>query len=42
VDHPDTRDGLRMLACPVKINGARMPGRRGPKLGEHNSELLKG
>jgi crotonobetainyl-CoA:carnitine CoA-transferase CaiB-like acyl-CoA transferase len=41
VTHPDAPDGLRMLACPVKIDGKRMPGRRGPKLGEHNSELLK-
>jgi crotonobetainyl-CoA:carnitine CoA-transferase CaiB-like acyl-CoA transferase len=41
VAHPDASDGLRMLACPVKVNGERMPGKRGPKLGEHNSELLK-
>ncbi|MBI1188619.1 MAG: CoA transferase [Alphaproteobacteria bacterium] len=42
VPHPDRADGLRMLACPVKINGARMPGKRSPKLGEHNEELLGG
>lgn len=42
VKHPDAPQGLRMLACPIKIDGARMPGRRGPKLGEHNNELLSG
>jgi crotonobetainyl-CoA:carnitine CoA-transferase CaiB-like acyl-CoA transferase len=42
VAHPDAANGLRMLACPLKINGERMPGMRGPKLGEHNAELLKG
>jgi crotonobetainyl-CoA:carnitine CoA-transferase CaiB-like acyl-CoA transferase len=42
IAHPDAPDGLRMLACPIKIDGRRMPGRRGPKLGEHNDELLKG
>jgi crotonobetainyl-CoA:carnitine CoA-transferase CaiB-like acyl-CoA transferase len=41
VKHPEAPEGLRMLACPVKINGERMPGVRGPKLGEHNSALLK-
>lgn len=41
VAHPDAQDGLRMLACPVKIDGERMPGVRGPKLGEHNGALLK-
>lgn len=40
VEHPDAPAGLRMLACPLKIDGERMPGKRGPKLGEHNAELL--
>jgi crotonobetainyl-CoA:carnitine CoA-transferase CaiB-like acyl-CoA transferase len=40
VAHPDAPGGLRMLACPVKVNGQRMPGVRGPKLGEHNRDLL--
>lgn len=40
VVHPDKPDGLRMLACPVKINGERMPGARAPKLGEHTEALL--
>lgn len=35
VEHPDRADGrLRLLASPFKINGARPPGRRAPKLGE--------
>lgn len=42
VTHPDAPRGLAMLACPIKIDGRRMPGRRGPKLGEHNAELLGG
>lgn len=40
VDHPDRPQGLHMLAAPLKIDGARMPGRRSPKLGEHTGELL--
>lgn len=40
VVHPDRPQGLRMLACPIRINGERMPGQRAPKLGEHNEELL--
>lgn len=40
VDHPDRPEGLAMLACPVKIDGARMPGVRAPKLGEHTQALL--
>ncbi len=41
VEHPDKPGGLRMLACPVKIDGQRLPGRRAPKLGEHTEALLK-
>lgn len=40
VDHPDAPQGLQMLAAPVRIDGARMPGMRSPKLGEHTDELL--
>lgn len=40
VEHPDRPQGLRMLAAPLKIDGARMPGVRSPKLGEHTEELL--
>lgn len=35
VSHPDAKDGhLRMLASPFKVNGARPPGVRAPKLGD--------
>jgi crotonobetainyl-CoA:carnitine CoA-transferase CaiB-like acyl-CoA transferase len=40
VEHPDHDVGLRMLACPIRVNGARMPGARAPKLGEHTDEIL--
>jgi crotonobetainyl-CoA:carnitine CoA-transferase CaiB-like acyl-CoA transferase len=40
IDHPDRPQGLHMLACPVKVDGKRMPGKRAPKLGEHSKELL--
>ena len=40
VEHPDREEGLRMLACPIRVNGARMPGARAPKLGEHTEEVL--
>lgn len=40
VEHPDRPEGLQMLAAPVRIDGARMPGMRSPKLGEHTGELL--
>lgn len=41
VEHPDRSEGLSMLACPVKIDGQRMPGQRAPKLGEHTEALLR-
>lgn len=41
VDHPDRDGGLHMLACPVKVDGARAQGRRAPKLGEHTDQVLK-
>lgn len=40
VSHPDVPQGLRMLACPIRINGERMPGKRAPKLGEHTKQYL--
>ena len=41
VDHPDAEGGrLNMLALPIKVNGARAPGRRAPKLGEHTDDVL--
>ncbi len=39
--HPDAQNGLRMLACPIKIDGQRMPAVRAPKLGEHNGAFLE-
>ena len=39
VAHPAVPDGLKMLACPVLVDGRRMPARRGPRLGEHNAEF---
>lgn len=41
VAHPDAPRGLRMLACPIRINGQRMPGKRAPKLGEHTEHYLE-
>lgn len=40
VDHPDRPGGLRVLNEPIRINGARLTGRRAPKLGEHTREIL--
>lgn len=41
VDHPDAEGGaLNMLASPIKVDGARVHGRRAPKLGEHTREIL--
>jgi crotonobetainyl-CoA:carnitine CoA-transferase CaiB-like acyl-CoA transferase len=40
VAHPDRPEGLEMLACPVKVDGQRMPGVRAPKLGEHTDVIL--
>lgn len=42
IEHPDRPQGLHMLACPVQVDGKRMPGKRAPKLGEHTDELLGG
>jgi crotonobetainyl-CoA:carnitine CoA-transferase CaiB-like acyl-CoA transferase len=40
VDHPAKPQGLHMLACPVMINGQRMPGQRAPALGEQTQAIL--
>ncbi len=40
VEHPAKPEGLHLLACPIKIDGQRMPGRRAPRLGEHTDALL--
>ena len=42
VDHPDRPQGLHMLACPIRVDGARMAGKRAPKLGEHDATVLHG
>jgi crotonobetainyl-CoA:carnitine CoA-transferase CaiB-like acyl-CoA transferase len=40
VAHP-VRPGFRVLANPIKLDGERLPARRGPALGEHTAELLR-
>jgi crotonobetainyl-CoA:carnitine CoA-transferase CaiB-like acyl-CoA transferase len=40
IDHPARPQGLDMLACPIKVDGQRMPAARAPALGEHNDLLL--
>jgi len=40
VSHPDHRDGIRVLANPVKLDGARVPNRAAPKLGADSDALL--
>jgi len=40
VDHPARPQGLDLLACPIRVDGARMPAARAPRLGEHTDELL--
>lgn len=39
VDHPD-QAGLDVLACPIKINGQRLPARAGPLLGADSDAVL--
>ena len=41
IDHPARPQGLHMLACPIKVDGKRMPAARAPAMGEHNG-LLRG
>ncbi|KRA66179.1 CoA-transferase [Caulobacter sp. Root655] len=40
IDHPARPQGLEMLACPIKVDGRRMPAARAPALGEHTGALL--
>lgn len=40
IDHPARPQGLDMLACPIKVDGRRMPAARAPAMGEHNDLLL--
>lgn len=40
IDHPARPQGLDMLACPIKVDGQRMPAARAPALGEHTDALL--
>jgi len=39
--HP-ARPEFRVLANPIKLNGARLPSHRAPRLGEHTDEILGG
>lgn len=41
VEHPAKPEGLHLLACPIKIDGRRAPGRRAPRLGEQTDEILQ-
>ncbi len=41
VEHPD-RPELRVLASPIRVDGARLPARAGPLLGANNDEVLAG
>lgn len=36
IEHPAKPDGLSMLACPIMVDGKRMPAQRAPSIGEHN------
>jgi crotonobetainyl-CoA:carnitine CoA-transferase CaiB-like acyl-CoA transferase len=38
--HP-ARPDFRVLANPIKLDGARLPSRRAPRLGEHTDSLLR-
>ncbi len=40
VDHPDRPEGMRVLANPIRLDGARLPNRASPKLGADNADLL--
>ena len=40
IDHSEKPEGLRMLANPIKIDGARASDFRGPRIGEHTKDLL--
>jgi crotonobetainyl-CoA:carnitine CoA-transferase CaiB-like acyl-CoA transferase len=40
VPHPDKAGGMRVLANPIKLDGARLPNRAGPKLGADSDAVL--
>jgi crotonobetainyl-CoA:carnitine CoA-transferase CaiB-like acyl-CoA transferase len=39
IDHPDL-PGMQVLACPIKVDGERLPARAGPLLGADNNDIL--
>lgn len=39
VDHPAKPEGLRLLSCPIRVNGERPPTKRAPALGEHDGDF---
>lgn len=40
VDHPARPEGLVMMSNPIRLDGVRPPGARGPRLGEHTEQVL--
>ena len=40
VAHPDRPQGMRVLANPIRVDGARLPNRAAPKLGADSDALL--
>ena len=41
VDHPDAKQGVRVLSSPFRLDGERPTQTRAPKLGEHTGDLVK-
>ena len=41
VDHADKPAGMRVLANPIKLDGARLPNRAAPKLGADSDAILR-
>ncbi len=41
VDHADKPGGMRVLANPIKLDGARLPNRAAPKLGADSNAILR-
>ena len=39
VAHPDRPEGMRVLANPIRVGGARLPNRAAPKLGADSDAL---
>ena len=40
-EYADGRRAARLLANPIRISGATLPQRAGPRLGEHNETVLR-